>query len=197
MTLKIPKQTRPKKSKAKSPGWYQLTLEELLHWAHAWKVQQTNPDKLFREKESATALRFGCNRSTISRRNAALVEARVAKTLHEGERNEKTQWFVESTLCITVAPPACVLKLAEAATEVRQALNSDSPCATLHTAQGCVSSGSEPCATLHDIATTHIPLSSKSVSVESSYVGVVGHGNGVRANMHTAPTPVNIDDDPR
>jgi hypothetical protein len=192
MKIKI-KQTKPKARAKKSPGWHALSLEELVHWAHAWEVQQRSLDKLFHEKETVTALQFGCDRSTISRRNAALVEARVAKTLHEGERDKKTQWFVESSLCVTEAPPASVLRLAQSAREVREM---KSPCATLHTAQGCVNSGSEPCAELHDITTTHIPLNSKSVSTGVVHIGTVDSSNGVRANMHTAQGCVNSGDEP-
>ncbi|HEY1659971.1 MAG TPA: hypothetical protein VGG14_16580 [Candidatus Sulfotelmatobacter sp.] len=196
MTLKIPKQTKPTKPKAKSPGWHQLTLDELIHWAHAWKVQQTNPDNLFREKESATARLFGCNQSTISRRNTALVEVGAAHRLHHKERGQN-QWFVESVLCVTVAPPASVLKLAQAAQEVRQALQSEAPYANVHTAPTRINSGDEPHATLHNIATDSSPHRHKPVSLESSYLSVIEHSSGVDANVHTALTRMNTGDEPR
>jgi hypothetical protein len=195
MTLKISKHRKPTKPKAKSPGWLQLTLEELIHWAHAWKVQQTNPDNLFREKESATARLFGCNQSTISRRNTALVEAEVAQRLHEKERGQN-QWFVDSTLCITTAPPACILNLADAAVEVRQAISSESPYANMHTARTRINSGDEPYAALHDMATDSINPRYKPVSSVGSHVGVIEHSSGVYANMHTAPTRINTGDEP-
>lgn len=193
--MKIKQKPRASKATSKRPGWLQLTLDELIHWAHAWKVQQTNPDKLFREKESATALHFGCNQSTISRRNTTLVEAGVAQRLHEKERGTN-QWFVESTLCVTVAPPACVLKLADAAQEVRQSLKSDSPYANVHTGQTRVNSGDEPYATLHNMATDSINPRYKPVSSVGSHLGVIEHSSGVYANVHTAQTRVNSGDEP-
>jgi hypothetical protein len=193
--MKIKKKPRASRTTLKRPGWLQLTLDELIHWAHAWKVQQTNPDKLFREKESATARLFGCNQSTISRRNAALVEVGAAHRLHHKERGQN-QWFVESVLCVTVAPPASVLKLAEAAQEVRQALQSEAPYANVHTAPTRINSGDEPHAILHNIATDSSPHRHKPVSLESSHVGVIEHSSGVYANLHTALTRINTDDEP-
>lgn len=193
MTLKISKKTKPTKPKTKSPGWHRLTLEELIHWAHAWKVQQTNPDKLFRENETVTAHLFGCGKSTINRRNTTLVEVGVAHRLHDKERGQN-QRFIENTLCITTAPLACVLKLADAALEVRAALSSEPKVGTAPTR---INSGDEPCPKVNLIATDSNNPRHKPVSSVGSHLGVIEHSSGVDSKVGTGRTRINIGDEPR
>ncbi len=191
MKIKI-KKTKPKTRAKKSPGWHALSLEELVHWAHAWEFQQKNPDNVFREKETVTALRFGCGKSTINRRNDALIKAKVAQRLHKNERG-KNQWFVESTLCISVAPPECVLRLAKDAAEVRAA---KSPEPKAGTAQGCINTSDEPYPKAVHITTTNIPLNIQSVSIEGNHIGTVCNSSGVEPKAGTDGTRINSGDEP-
>jgi hypothetical protein len=191
--MKIKQKPRASRTTLKCPGWHRLTLDELIHWAHAWKSQQKNPDNLFRENETVTARLFGCGKSTINRRNTTLVEVGVALRLHDKERGPN-QRFTENTLCITTTPPACVLKLADAATDVRAALSSEPKVGTAPTR---INSGDEPCPKVNLIATDSINPRHKPVSSVGSHLGVIEHISGVEPKVGTAPTRINTDDEPR
>lgn len=190
--MKLTRKPKPPRA-SNRPGWLRLTIDELIHWAHAWKSQQTNPDRLFRENEMATARIFKCGKSTINRRNAKLVEVGVARRLHEKERGEN-QRFIESTLCITVEPPACILTMAKAAAEAR-ALMSPEP--KVGTAPTRINSGDEPCPKVNRIATDSINPLQKPVSIVGNPLGVIEHSSRVDSKVGTAETRMNSEDEPR